>query len=314
METKYLMITSCFIFMVFQKVCSQSVVNIHPKSANIQLITFKYKSTSIPDFFKSIVANHLYNFHRIDSISFLSFCKSNNILATDSLNINNYYTVKILHELFTSQTASNCSKGKILNIPYFWHWCENNPRHEIYMTSSNQLLKNRKPPKEFSRYSCYADIDRTPYLFLSDMVSNVPKYYSKSCDTFSTFGWCSEREMAFVALMKTLNYRGKVKAENYHSWAEIIIPMKNINNEQTYFNVIVDNTFNSVDWVKFKIEQLKDWETQIGSISQSKWYNKMASLQTELNMINGHTVFEMASTRIENQIIKYLLINMKKKN
>ncbi|MBK7095349.1 MAG: hypothetical protein IPH57_10005 [Saprospiraceae bacterium] len=309
---RFLMITACLIFFLFQNTYSQSKITSQPNSITFTINASKYKSTSIPNLFNALITNHTYDFYLIDSIDYLSFCKSNNILKTDSLNIRNFYTVKILHELFTSQTASNCSKGLILDIPYFWHWCQDNPRHKIYFTSSNKLLKNCKPPKEFSRYSSYADIDRTPYLFLSDMVSNVPNYYSKSCDTFSTFGWCSEREMAFVALMTTLNYNGKIKAENYHSWSEFIIPMKNIKNEQTYFNVIVDNTFNSIDWVIFKLEQKNEWETQIGSVNQSKWYNTMASSLSEINRINCHLVNEKASDRIENKIVKYLMLNMKK--
>ncbi len=188
--------------------------------------TCVYDSLTIPFFFKNLVKNHIKDFVIIDSLAFKEFCLAKKIKNVDSSNVEKYYTIKILHELFTSQTASDCSKGEILNIPYQWHWVQPNPRHEIYFASSKTLLKDTKPPNEFSKYNSYADIDRTPYLFLSDLVYPEFKYYSNSCDTFSTFGWCSEREMAFIALTTLLEYEGKVVAEGNHSWSEFVIPLK----------------------------------------------------------------------------------------
>ncbi|MFH1843193.1 MAG: hypothetical protein ABIF77_08285 [bacterium] len=36
---------------------------------------------------------------------------------------------------------------------------------------------------------------------------------------FHTFSWCSEREMAFVALLTALGYRGKIEQAGIHTWS-----------------------------------------------------------------------------------------------
>jgi len=267
---------------------------------------FHYDTLTIPLFFKTLIRNHLKDFYLLDSLEFLEFCFANKINANDSSNIEKFYTIKILHELFTSQSASNCSKGEILNIPYQWHWIQPNPRHEIYFVSSNRLLKDTKPANEFSKYNSHADIDRTPYLFLSDLVHSEPKYYSISCDTFSTFGWCSEREMAFVALAKLLDYDGKVVAENNHSWSEFIIPMKINTTEIQNFKVTIDNTFNSIYWTTIVSEEISKWRVHIGNASLAKWYNGKAKSNVELRNIRNHLVSNKTMSRIENELVMYL--------
>ena len=39
----------------------------------------------------------------------------------------------------------------------------------------------------------------------------------------STFGWCSEREMAFGALMAELGVSTKIKQEGIHVWSEMLV-------------------------------------------------------------------------------------------
>ncbi len=268
--------------------------------------TFEYDSLTIPDFFIALIENHLTDFYKIDSVSYNEFCENNNLVSADTQNINKYFTIKILHDLFTSQTASNCSKGEILYIPYLWHWTSPNPRHELYFVETRKLLSKTKPPQEFSKYNTYADIDRTPYLFLSDLVKETLGYYSASCDTFSTFGWCSEREMAFVALTHLLNFNGKIVAEGNHSWSEFVITMKSMNSEFHYYKVKVDNTFNSLDWSLIKKEEIPDWKIHFGNSSHANWYNKKAKSQSELLRISNHIVGKNAMKRIEIKIVEYL--------
>ena len=80
-----------------------------------------YDSLTIPEFFKSLIQNHINDFYIIDSSNYNFFCQESNLLSLDSTNLLNYFTIEILHKLFTSQTASNCSRGEILNIPFQWH-------------------------------------------------------------------------------------------------------------------------------------------------------------------------------------------------
>lgn len=266
---------------------------------------YTYDSLTIPVFFKTIITNHLHDFYLIDSSSYSDFCKSNDIVATDSTNIQKYFTIQILHDLFTSKTAANCSQGNILDIPYLWHWVNPNPRHEIYFVKTNQLLSKTKAPQEFSKYKSYADIDRTPFLFLSDLVQESPKYYSASCDTFSTFGWCSEREMAFIALTKLLHFDGKVVAEGNHSWSEFCVQM-NTNKGIQHYLVRVDNTFNTVDWIKIEQKDILQWRKYLGSSTLASWYNQKANSNTELQKISNYIVGKEAMSRIEIKIVNYL--------
>ncbi|MDY0389145.1 MAG: hypothetical protein RBT65_18905 [Methanolobus sp.] len=295
--------------------CGHSETRTESVSENSEKTYYKvekyhYDSLTIPIFFKTLIKNHTKDFFLIDSLEFNQFCLENNLAINDSSNIVKYFTISILHEIFTCQTASNCSRGEILNIPYQWHWTVPNPRHEIYFTNSKRLLKDIKPPKEFSKYNSYADIDRTPYLFLGDLVNSEFKYYSASCDTFSTFGWCSEREMAFVALTALLDYKGKVVAEGNHSWSEFLIPLKLITGEIQNFRVNVDNTFNSVQWTKIKQQEISEWEKYFGNTSLSVWYNQKAKSISDLRNIENHLVPNKSMSRIEHEVVEFLDIKI----
>ena len=300
-----------FLFSTALFACGQpeakSVINLEPEEKpSYQVETFQYDSLTIPLFFEALTKNHQKDFYLIDSLEFNQFCSLHSLDQTDTINIEEYFKIKILHEIFTSQAASNCSRGEIINIPYQWHWVESNPRHEIYFASSNKLLKDTKPPKEFSKYSSYADIDRTPYLYLSDLVAEVPKYYSELCGSFSTFGWCSEREMAFVALAKLLKFEGKVGTYGNHSWSEFIVPLKRNNGEVQIFLVHVDNTFDRLDWTTIDQEALPDWKKDLGSTSLSVWYNRKAKSDSELRSIESHVVSPQFMSRMESDVVEYL--------
>jgi len=276
------------------------------KKTEIKVQVFKYDSLTIPNFFKTLIENHIDDFYKMDSSNINALFSSNDIASTDTQNINKYFTIKILHDLFTSQTASNCSQGEILNIPYLWHWTNPNPRHDIYFVQSRQLLFETQAPHDFSNYSSYADIDRTPYLFLSDLVHDGPKYYSNACDTFSTFGWCSEREMAFVALTNLLNFDGKVIAVGNHSWSEFIVPLKLKNGQFQNFKVKVDNTFNAVEWTTMDNTEIIAWRNYNGNFSLANWYNQKAKSSIELRKIKNHLASNSAMTSIEMKLVNYL--------
>ncbi len=267
---------------------------------------FHYDSLTIPAFFQQMASNHLIDYFSMDSSTYLTFCNSNALRSSDSTNLSKYFTIKILHDLFSAKSASNGSRGEILNIPYLWHWVEPNPRHTIYFTKNNKLLKDIKPPVEFSKYNSYADIDRTPFLFLSDLVNPTPKYYSESGDTFATFGWCSEREMAFVALLHTMNYEGKVEAVGNHSWSEFIVSMKQASGGSQDFIVKVDNTFNVVNWTIITKNALQSWRKKVGKSNFEIWYNQKAKSTIELNKIKNHLVAKAAMESIENRLVNYI--------
>ena len=311
---KIIAISVILISLISCDYCTLKTKNISKTSETTDYVVKKYHydSLTIPMFFKILIRNHAKDFYKIDSVDFIHFCSEYNIDKNYSSNIERYLTISFLHELFTSKTSSNCSKGEILNIPYQWHWVNPNPRHEIYFTSNNVLLKDTKPPPEFSKYNSFADIDRTPYLFLSDLVHSDLKYYSSSCDTFSTFGWCSEREMAFIALTKLLDFEGKVVAEGNHSWSEFVIELKSNMGQLLNFKVTVDNTFDSVDWSLIEEQQISEWKKYYGTTNLSNWYNRKAKSISELRRIENYLVLKESMNRIENKLVKYLELKINK--
>lgn len=285
-------------FLACNKFSSKNKSDFQPKE-------FSYTEMKMPVFFESLVTNHLKDFYSIDHSDYDSLFSENEISEKDSLNNKTFYTIKILHKLFTSKNATNGSKGEILNIPYFWHWINPNPRHEIVSLKTNQKLNQIKPPKEFAKYKSYADIDRTPNLFLSELVSKKELYHTATEGDFSTFGWCSEREMAFVCLLNTLGYKGKVITYNNHSWSEFIVSMKNKNNQTINFKVIVDNTFDNLEWNEISNNEILVWEKQTFK-GQGNWYNEKAHSETEKQKTRNNTVETEASKRIEKSVVTYL--------
>ncbi|MCC6753532.1 MAG: hypothetical protein IT266_06060 [Saprospiraceae bacterium] len=164
---------------------------------------------------------------------------------------------------------------------------------------------NRSPAsRDFPNYHSFADIDRTPFLFLSDLVEVSPKYYSATCDTFSTFGWCTEREMAFIASATLLRLDGKVVAEGNHSWSEFCVPLKS-QNGTLHFVAKVDNAFNMFDWSIIEQPNITNWRKYLGNSERANWYNQKAHLNSELNKISKRMVSSGAAQRIENKVVKF---------
>lgn len=285
-------------FLACNKITSEKKSNFQPKQ-------FSYTEIKIPIFFESLVRNHLKDFYSIEHSDYKTLFSENEISEKDSINNKTFYTIKILHKIFTSKNASNGSKGEILNIPYFWHWITRNPRHEIVSLENNQKLNQIKPPKGFTKYKSYADIDRTPYLFLSELVGEKELYHTTNEGNFSTFGWCSEREMAFVCLLNILGYKGKVITDNNHSWSEFIISMKNKNNQTINFKVTVDNTFDNLEWNEISYNEISVWEKQTFR-GQGNWYNEKALSEIEKQKIRNSIVGNEASKRIEESIVNFL--------
>ena len=304
---KLLSILPIFIFFVScgQNSSNDSDLSSERRKGN-QIKVCNYSPSTIPAFIKALLKNHNKDYLGIDSVYYVSFCEKNNLVITDSTNIKKYYSIKILHDLFTSQAASNCSKGEILNIPYQWHWVSPNPRHTIRSTENGKLLTEIKPPAEFSKYKSCADIDRTPYLFLSDLFSAKPKYYSASCDTFPAFGWCSEREMAFVNLLEILNYTGKVVADGNHSWSEFIVPMKSIDGKQKKFSVAVDNTFNGLSWTPIEDNKIEVWKKSFGDSPMANWYNQKAHNANDRKRVSEFVISKEVMDKVEINLVNYL--------
>ena len=276
------------------------------KIAKRPFVSHDYNETTIPEFFRSFIVNHLPNFKVSDSFSFHHFCFANQLDPKDSQNIKQFFTLEIVHRLLTSKNPTNGSVGDIIKIPYYWHWVNPNPRHDIYQLRNNIRLNEVRTLSVYPNYHSFADIDRTPYLFLSDLFSNYPKYRSSLCDSFSTFGWCSEREMSFIYIMEMFGFEGKVIAENNHSWSILRVPMIDISKKHKMFKVKVDNTYDKITWSDLTQEDNLLWGQYYGNAPLANWYNSQAHSQREKSRLGMFRISSSAIKHIEESTIKYL--------
>jgi hypothetical protein len=271
-----------------------------------------YGEPDVPVFFKELVANHQDHFHQIRPKPYRSLCAQYKLKEADSGNQRIFYTVKILHKLFTAKTANDYSTGPILTIPYIWHWRKPNPRSSIRLAKSGTPLSKIDPPQKFDQYPSYAKIDRTPDLYFKDLCTRKPKYMAPAhvnkCDTFRTFGWCSERAMAFVCLMDMMGFKGKVIAQPPHSWSEFLVPMENKSGDKILFKVKVDNTYDIVEWerVSSKKSVFSRWSRLEEQAKRGEWYNRKAHSEAIQRTLRQTRVPMSVTSMIETKVISYL--------
>lgn len=263
------------------------------------------ENTSAVDFFNQLVKNHQNDFQRKFPAAYPEFLRVNNLKDHVS-NQNLFFKLFILHKLFTSRGAYNGARGEILNIPYFWHWVTPNPRHSIQSLKHKAPLNTVKPPKAFGRYNSYADIDRTPGLFLQEWFSEDPLYYTPENDTFNTFGWCSEREMAFVCLLEIMGFKGKVVAKGNHSWTELFVEAVDSDGNSKVLIATVDNTFDELRFEEKENLNVDVWYAKVGEHRLQKWYNQKARSLAEKNEVKNIKGSIAVYSGIERCVVDFL--------
>jgi hypothetical protein len=209
----------------------------------------------------------------MDSGRFDSICKVYDIDPKDSLNLRKYYTISIMHQLFTTNGAYDGSRGEILNMPYFWHYNSPNPRHGILVNGKKNVA--------------YTTIERKPHNFLGDMIAPQEKFSHPEIGKFSSFGWCSEREMAFACLFSLMGYDAHVIAPSNHAWTEILATFQKTDGDTRTMQITVDNTFNIIGY---------DIQTPSG---HDNVYNRKAFAKEEVALVRGLTVSSSARNRID---------------
>ncbi len=297
----------CLIVLLLSASCSQSENARNHVQSPASLDIHTYDSMNIPSFFIELVLNHRKAYvHQDRAMNYAQFCSRFGIDSSNESNLNTYVTIHLLHDIFTSKSAFNCSYGDVVKIPYQWHWVSPNPRHKLRFVKDGSLLTENKPPKDFAKYQSYADVDRTPQIYMTDLMSEEPKYFSSSCDTFYTFGWCSEREMSFVCLLKLLGVEGKVVASGNHSWSEFVPVFRDSNSKPVQIKVRVDNTFNHVTWEDLEGVNPVTWLQDYGEAKLHKWYNTKAHSETQADILSNFIVTPKVSSRIEKQVAVYI--------
>lgn len=283
--------------------CSFSTKNQEHKVAEQSNIVFNYEAQSLPAFLNEIYQNHKPQVKDSYLTYYQEFCQKHEVESSDSTNQAQFFQIIFMHLLFTSESASNGSQGGMLKIPYLWHWVQPNPRHDITWLATDKPLTETSPPAAFKRYQSFADIDRTPGLFLSDLFTEKPSYYHPVCDSFYTFGWCSEREMSFVLCLELLGYTGKTKSEGNHSWTCLWVEFVNTAGEKFPLEMQIDNTFHGISGLPVEDAYTSEtWQKDVGEGRLPHWYNKMAHDQGERAKIKKMVISKSVANRIEKQV------------
>jgi len=260
----------------------------------------------IIQFFDELYIKYIIDYQKIRNDQYLNFCEKYQIDKNNELNQDKFLKLYFLHDLFTGSGVTDCSSGGVLKIPYFWHWLNPNPRHLILRNSDRVNLTKIQPPTKISRYNSFADIDRIPSLFLSDLCKDDADYFHPDCGEFYTFGWCSEREMSFCLLLSLLGYEGKIYQQGIHVSSKFWIEFNDKDNKLVIIIADVDNTFDTIYWEKGNSNEKSIWLDDFGNGEQIEWYNRKARSEVEIKLVKKIIISEIATLRIENLIEDFL--------
>ncbi len=264
-------------------------------------------SASIPDFFDELFRESSIEYADFRNTEFGEFCSEHGLDPSYEKTREAFLRIYFVHDLLTTVGASNCARGGFLKIPYFWHWVEPNPRHAIVFLPNSVKLCESAPPAPYGRYKTRADIDRVPALFLGDLVSETPKYSHPDCGTFFTFGWCSEREMAYTAIMTAWGFQAKIRQSGIHTYSVVWNSFTRSDGTETVLEAYIDNTFDVVFWRKVSNTlRLAQWRNDIGAGTQIRWYNKKAQSHKQMESLGNTLVVDGSKTRIRRMIFEAL--------
>jgi hypothetical protein len=249
------------------------------------------------------------------SSGYMQLCEQECLDPDNRHNKKTYATLGLLHRMMTSESATNCSRGGSLEIPYYWHWGNNMPRRPIIYTRTGKALSTVAPPAGFENYPSYADVDRTPDIFWKNLLAERPLFYTTECDSFYTFGWCSEREMAFLAMLYSTGFCneqgsqsapfGRVIQQGPHTWSELGLFMIGQDGLEKWFKVKIDNTFDIVKWSVVNRSSINILRNRRGYNKEERWYNRNYASAKITGSLRALHVSPVAQLRIRNQVEKY---------
>ncbi len=268
---------------------------------------------TLPEYFESLYTRHSPVYKKLKYEDYDKISKKFGLDKDNQQNQKNYFQILFFHDLFTGAFCIDFTSGGMLEIPYVFHWQKPNPRHSITYLSKSLPLSKVDPPKEFRRYKTYGDIDRIPSLYIGDLFSKEPKYYHPTCGKFYTFGWCSEREMAYNAVLAMSGYKCKIKQKGIHTWSEVWLVFKKTDGTSLNLSASIDNSIDRVDWkiIPKGINQ-KDWIKEWGAGTQIRWYNNVIKSEAEKKKLMQMTVSSDDTQWIDEKVKKWFSHSIKK--
>ena len=269
----------------------------------LMLVSPSRTCASIPTFLDELFSEVRIEYSSFRESEYSGFCSANGLQPADDTNRPSFFRIYFLHDLLTTSNASNCARGGLLRIPYFWHWVEPNPRHDILALPDSVPLTSIPAQPPYQRYASFADIDRVPALYLGDLVTEAPGYHHPNCGSFFTFGWCSEREMAYTALMTSWGFPSKIWQSGIHTFSVVWCEFTTITGATKVMAAEVDNTFDSISWVEVPgTMPLDRWLEETGSGAQIDWYNNKARSRDQLEALGEIQVGDRAQARFRSRI------------
>lgn len=160
-----------------------------------------------------------------------------------------------LHQVLTTDWPENF-RGE---IPYVTNW--DGVRKEI--------RKNGRPAIEQ---------DRTPTIFYRDLVDTIS--YTARGEEFYTFGWCSEREMAFAAAAWLMGFEPVIIVQAGHAFTLVAI----------------DGVLHKVDNTYDRFEVYDYGYVPAPTTPLERWYNRKA--RAEAAELKNITVAPQSWSRI----------------
>ena len=202
--------------------------------------------------------------------------------------------VAYMHMLMTCYYSVDGDTSGGFGIPYFWNYTNHNPRENIINLRKGKTLKELPS----AGGSSMATLDRTPLIFWGDFMTEEPTYSYEHISAFYTFGWCSEREMAFKAWLGLVGIKSTMGIRTDHVWMEVELPSM-----PGYF-LFIDNTFNRFEvWPMSKRPKLEVGNKYI------TWYNQQGADKNIQLKLKNMVISPKRAAVLEHQIINYFTSN-----
>jgi hypothetical protein len=199
-----------------------------------------------------------------------------------------------MHMLLTCYYSVDGDTSGGFGIPYFWNYTNHNPRENITNIQKGKTLKQLPS----SASGTMATLDRTPVIFWADFTTDEPQYSYEGISAFYSFGWCSEREMAFKAWLGVAGIKSTIGIKADHVWTEVDLP-----GMPGYF-LFIDNTFN-----RFEVWPLSRKPPREVGNKYINWYNQQGSDKTIQKKLAGLVISSKRAARLEHQIVTYFSSN-----